>query len=1114
MLQTSIEFTNIFVRSPGELLYFCIVILVALSGVFMTLSLRFTARSNETIHRFAIAFAGMVFIWLMLLIGLVFSLANDRQPVTILPPLERFSFTTTLLLLIWAFLAGSLDSAKRYRILLGAGFLASIIAYVITALEWSKLVGTEDFNLSVYGVGWTIVSFALSIGGILLIIVNFRRIEDAPLKFVMLFLLATGFGWTLLQVTQGNIIGNYAGSARLAFVMALLVTLVIVYRAVIGLLMFETPAPYLATVSPSSRTSTSETSTPSPPVRAPIERESVQLLRALGLILEDASAENIPEKVVDAVIQVLKVDFAGLLRLQDANYADFITANDAFMNKSLTPMALNLDHQPTLANAVERRDQRRILPDENDDEIQDLYTRLEIAHVGPVYFQPLTHDRELVAMLVIAQPYTQRELYKAETEMLKGVAVIAGGLLALSFAAIEARIMAEERAIHAMIRGVPAETVNDSDVITARQETEASLQLAREQITQLSKQVAQLSEELEVERNRVALSLDELDDDLTVSQRFKAVTEEQHRIANERDMLARRLQEAEAALAGATATDSEAVVRQMIDAFEREKSDLEAQRARLQKELKELRSGDSLPQIARNIIDEINAQKQVLEVERDQLKADLDAIQNQLGDIGIDAGTGLSHLINQLYQQNADLLAENIKLRSEVELMTSERSRLNQAIEREEARAMRIQMLESEIKNLAEDREALAKHRDKLRTERDELHKRVDEIKKHRARLMAQVASYEVELEEGRAVQSKLHDNIRKLSNQNSDLVSERDRLISAKAAAETDREQILAMMQGDRDRLQVIGEQGVGALKSMIETLTEQRNAMQHELGQTRTALAAAQNKLDVLQKRVEENLPTNVSYQSQDPELFLGLVQELRTPMTSIRGYVDLLLAESAGILGEMQRKFLQRVFTNSSRLEAMIDDLVQVTQLDAGKLQLEESSVDVVALIENAITQASPQFREKGLTINLMLDEDAPIVQGDGDAISQIIGQLLTNAYLVSPPDSSISIRAENRTVKLSNNGAVEPVDCLYVSVEDRGGGIQSEDEERVFARKYRADHPLIEGLGDTGVGLSVAKALAEAHGGVLWMRSRENVGTAFNFALPVKRSLQSEERMNES
>ena len=229
----------------------------------------------------------------------------------------------------------------------------------------------------------------------------------------------------------------------------------------------------------------------------------------------------------------------------------------------------------------------------------------------------------------------------------------------------------------------------------------------------------------------------------------------------------------------------------------------------------------------------------------------------------------------------------------------------------------------------------------------------------------------------------------------------------------------------------------------------------------------------------------------------------------MTSISGYVDLLLGESAGILGEMQRKFLQRVSANVTRLASMLDDLRQVTALDTGQFVLTHEPIDVVALIEDAITNASNQFREKGLTVHLNLDDNLPMLRADRDAVSQIIGQLLTNAYLVSPPDSEIFIVARRQQIALSHNGSKDKLkESLFVSVEDRGGGIAAEDEARVFARKYKAENPLIQGLGDTGVGLSVAKALVEAHGGMLWLESRENVGSIFSFALPLDAALEPE------
>ena len=157
-----------------------------------------------------------------------------------------------------------------------------------------------------------------------------------------------------------------------------------------------------------------------------------------------------------------------------------------------------------------------------------------------------------------------------------------------------------------------------------------------------------------------------------------------------------------------------------------------------------------------------------------------------------------------------------------------------------------------------------------------------------------------------------------------------------------------------------------------------------------------------------------------------------------------------------------------------------------------------MNVVNLIEDAITNASNQFREKGLALNLDITDDLPLVRGDPDAISQIIGQLLTNAYLVSPPSTEITITARKRSMPMDGRAAT---DVLFVSVADRGGGISPEDIPRVFARKYKAENPLIHGLGDTGVGLSVAKALVESHGGDLWLETEENVGSVFNFVLPL-------------
>jgi signal transduction histidine kinase len=839
------------------------------------------------------------------------------------------------------------------------------------------------------------------------------------------------------------------------------------------------------------------------PGGSPVERESVQLLKTLGLILEAVNPTSIPERIVIAGLEVLKADVGALLVLQDANYADISAAYNHMMNHPISGMmSLNLDNQPTLVNAIERRQQRPLYPDRNVEELRDLYTRLEIEEFGPTYFQPFVANGELIAILVVGMPFSKRELQNWERELLRGIAIIAEKLLALSFAARDARLQAEERAIQAVIQGVPLEDLEDDAVIAARQEIQASLQAAREQVQELTRQVTQLKLELDDERSRVTAVLGDTQEGLSVSQRIVALNEEQQHLREDRDRLAQRLQEAETALIGATNADASSVFKTMIEVLRREKDDLIAQRNELQTRLEELRSssGAPLPSTVQDMLESMSKEKARLEVERDDLSSRLADIEGQLRDIGIVGGaSGLTQLMAQLYEDRARLQARNEGLQRERDALANERTRLEDQIRREQERETQIQALQTEVKNLAADREAITVQRDKLRSERDELVAKQDAIKQNRTRLLAESAGFQMELAEAHAEQAQLRAQIQELADSRSDLTRERDQLLSAKQALEMERDQLLARLEGDRERVQQVGEDGVGSLTRMIEEVSEQRSQLERELNDTRTKLANVENELEMVAVRANAN--EQAIYKLENPEQLMGMVQELRTPMTSIVGYIDLLLGESAGILGEMQRKFLHRVAANITRLTSMLDDLTRITALDTGLFSLEPESMDIVGIIEDAITNASNQFREKGLAVHLNLDEKLPPLRADRDAMTQVIGQLLTNAYLVSPPSSDVYISASRKEVNLSRNGNQEtPTDSLFVCVEDRGGGIAPEDQDRVFSRKYKAENPLIAGLGDTGVGMALAKALVEAHGGKLWLESRENVGSKFYFAVP--------------
>lgn len=1096
--QSSIEFVNLFVRSPGDLIYFLVVVAVSQAALFMALGQRLRRPQDLSARRYVLAGLGVMAAWFLLMVGALVALLTGQEAVTILPPLERAVTVSTILLIGWAFLTADHALWPRASNLVLLALLTVVIgAYTLTGIEWPAVANQSGFNQTAYGFAWAVIPTVLSLLGIVLTLAYFRVVVDAPLKLLYFAVLLTGFGMTLLEMANGTLLGDYPGPARIAYLAALPILPAVVYRLVIG--RFEAE---VATTPQVVQTAVAAVSQDTPvPVVTTQDRESAQLMRALGIILDGATPANLPDQVVQAALQVLQADIGALLVLHDANYATITAGHDRVMGRTISGLSINLDDQPTLVNAIERRTQRPLYPDRNADELRDLYTRFDIEQTGPVYFQPLTKGRELLAVLVVGLPYAGREFDDTAMELLKGIGIIAANLLVLG------REAGDVQAAPAHVAGL--ESADDPAVQMAWQQLQTSLEAAREQIIELNRQVTSLKVELDFERARVADDLGDTAEGLSISQQLLTLSAEQERLAEERDSLSARLREAETALAGATANDNEAVLRTIVDVLQREIVELTDQRTRLETQIQALREGAEvpLPLRVKDMLARMSEEKARLEAERDMVGGQVLDIEGQLKTLGIEGGlTGLAQLVGQLYEQRTTIQARADLLEHERDTLLSERQWLEERIANEDARDKQLQSLQTELKNVAEDREALVRKHDRLRSERDDLLEKQDSLKEQRARLTAQVASFEQELEEAQEHRLALEEQIRVLAGQRIELVAQRERLQADHKALTVERDQLLARAEGDRARIQEVGEEGVGSLSRLVEDLTLQREQLSRELDSNRAELTALEARLETM--RSLGAAQSDVVARIEQSEVLAGMVQELRTPLTSIVGYVDLLLGESAGILGEMQRNFLQRVRANSTRLEAMLEDLVRVSVLDSGHFELAPQPVDVIGAIEDAITGATAQLQERGLTLHLSLDDDVPSLRADADAISQIVGQLLTNAYLASPPGSELYITARRQPVRFGENGSGREVDSLFISVEDRGGGIAPEDLARVFSRKYKAENPLIQGLGDTGVGMSIAKALVEAHGGRIWLETFDQVGSAFNVALPLEPDLQPE------
>ena len=188
-------------------------------------------------------------------------------------------------------------------------------------------------------------------------------------------------------------------------------------------------------------------------------------------------------------------------------------------------------------------------------------------------------------------------------------------------------------------------------------------------------------------------------------------------------------------------------------------------------------------------------------------------------------------------------------------------------------------------------------------------------------------------------------------------------------------------------------------------------------------------------------------------------------------------------------------------------LLEDLVRVAAIDTGQVSLKPERVNLIGVIEEAIMSLSSQFSERELAVQMDMPSELPPVEADRDSLYQIVQHLLSNACQCSQPSTEIVVRSHLE----EHDDLVEGLpDYLFVSVTDTGGGVAPEDQRRVFQRLYRADNPLITGLGETGVGLSIAKALVEAHGGRIWVEGEMGVGSTFNFILPLSSEDEVERR----
>jgi two-component system, OmpR family, phosphate regulon sensor histidine kinase PhoR len=226
---------------------------------------------------------------------------------------------------------------------------------------------------------------------------------------------------------------------------------------------------------------------------------------------------------------------------------------------------------------------------------------------------------------------------------------------------------------------------------------------------------------------------------------------------------------------------------------------------------------------------------------------------------------------------------------------------------------------------------------------------------------------------------------------------------------------------------------------------------------------------------ERVRQDFVANVSH-------------EFKTPLTAIQGFAETLLA---GALDdpENNRRFLEIIRNHAIRLARLTNDLLKLARIEAGKMEVEFSSVSLLELIEGCTETTLLKANRKEITLEITVPPQLPAVRGDAALLRDVLQNLLDNAIQYTPARGHISVSA--------TAGPREAV----VTVADTGIGIPLADSERIFERFYRVDAARSREAGGTGLGLSIAKHIVEAHGGKLWVESTVGQGSRFSFSLPL-------------
>jgi signal transduction histidine kinase len=273
---------------------------------------------------------------------------------------------------------------------------------------------------------------------------------------------------------------------------------------------------------------------------------------------------------------------------------------------------------------------------------------------------------------------------------------------------------------------------------------------------------------------------------------------------------------------------------------------------------------------------------------------------------------------------------------------------------------------------------------------------------------------------------------------------------------------------------------------KDEITVLSENFNSMAANLSDLYTSL---EEKVEQRTHELQEARDEAVSANRSKSEFVSIVSHELKLPMTSIKGYSDLMLSGATGQLNENQTSFLTTIRNNVNRMATLVSDLADISRIESGNLRLEPREVPVWDVIDEVVTLTRTQVTQKNQTVTVDIPKELPKAWCDRNRLAQILTNLVSNANKYTPEGGAIIVHATLET------------NLIQIKVEDNGLGMTPEDQQKLFSKFFRSADDKVREAPGTGLGLSITKNLIELQGGTIWFESEFRKGTSFYFTVPV-------------